>query len=98
MGTCHHVFLCKRQLTACDQLNLFHVLSMVTAVVSCLRFYKILKSELVGHKPLSKLFAFKLMVGINFLMTVSHCSRFLRGSQATHTEGNTLFPDHILDS
>lgn len=45
---------------------------MVTAVVSCLRFYKILKSELVGHKPLSKLFAFKLMVGINFLMTVSH--------------------------
>lgn len=44
---------------------------MVTAVVSCLRFYKILKSELVGHKPLSKLFAFKLMVGINFLMTVS---------------------------
>lgn len=63
---------------------------MVTGVVSCLRFYKILKSELVGHKPLSKLFAFKLMVGINFLMTVSHCSRFLRGSQATHTEGNTL--------
>lgn len=44
---------------------------MVTAVVSCLRFYKILKAELVGRKPLSKLFAFKLMVGVNFLMTVS---------------------------
>lgn len=41
------------------------------AVVSCLRFYKILKAELAGHKPLSKLFAFKLLVGLNLLMNVS---------------------------
>ncbi|ROV91206.1 hypothetical protein VMCG_09374 [Cytospora schulzeri] len=51
-------------------LQLIHNISLVTAVVSCLRFYKILKSELYGHKPLSKLFAFKLMVGINFLMGI----------------------------
>lgn len=57
-----------------QQLQLIHNISLVTAVVSCLRFYKILKTELYGHKPLSKLFAFKLMVGINFLMGVSFLS------------------------
>ncbi|PSR88690.1 organic solute transporter Ostalpha-domain-containing protein [Coniella lustricola] len=51
-------------------LNLFHILSLITAVMSCLRFYKVLKAELAGHKPLSKLFAFKLMVGLNFLMNI----------------------------
>lgn len=40
-------------------------------MVSCLRFYKILKSDLAGHRPLSKLFAFKLLVGLNLLMNVS---------------------------
>ncbi|KAF3763451.1 hypothetical protein M406DRAFT_357098 [Cryphonectria parasitica EP155] len=51
-------------------LNLVHILSLITAVISCLRFYKLLKAELSGHKPLSKLFAFKLMVGLNFLMNI----------------------------
>lgn len=51
-------------------LQLIHNISLITAVVSCLRFYKILKAELYGHKPLCKLFAFKLMVGINFLMGI----------------------------
>lgn len=53
------------------QINLIHVLSTLTAVISCLRFYKILKAELAGHKPLSKLFAFKMLVGLNILMNVS---------------------------
>lgn len=53
------------------QLNLVHVISTLTAVIACLRFYKVLKTELAGHKPLSKLFAFKLLVGLNILMNVS---------------------------
>lgn len=53
------------------QLNLIHVISNITAVIACLRFYKVLKVELAGHRPLSKLFAFKLLVGLNILMNVS---------------------------
>lgn len=49
----------------------------MTAVISTLRFYKVLKADLAGHKPLSKLFAFKLMVGLNFLMNVSDDLPFL---------------------
>ncbi|KUI66940.1 hypothetical protein VM1G_02451 [Cytospora mali] len=51
-------------------LQLIHNVSLVLAVMSVLGFYKLLKTELYGHKPLSKLFAFKLMVGINFLMGI----------------------------
>lgn len=64
-------YLIAWMLTARLQINLIHILSLMTAVISTLRFYKVLKADLAGHKPLSKLFAFKLMVGLNFLMNVS---------------------------
>ncbi|RAL13081.1 OSTA/TMEM184 family protein, partial [Aspergillus homomorphus CBS 101889] len=42
-------------------------LSLVSAVISVLKFYKSFKIHLKDHQPLAKLLAFKLIVGLSFL-------------------------------
>lgn len=51
-------------------LNLVHNLSLIVAVMAVLQFYGALKVQLASHKPLAKLLAFKLLVGLNFLLQV----------------------------
>ncbi|KAJ5746745.1 hypothetical protein N7520_011927 [Penicillium odoratum] len=41
--------------------------SVAFAVISVITFYRTLKSQLASHRPLSKLLAFKLIVGLTFL-------------------------------
>lgn len=53
-----------------SQLNLIHSIALTFAVTAVIRFYKVLKSHLAGHKPLAKLLAFKLLVGLNFALQV----------------------------
>ncbi|KAH8650700.1 organic solute transporter Ostalpha-domain-containing protein, partial [Ilyonectria robusta] len=43
---------------------------LVLAVLSVLKFYKALKTHTKEHKPLAKLFAFKLVVGLGFLQRI----------------------------
>lgn len=51
-------------------LNLIHSISLVLAVMSCLRLCNALRQQLAHHKPLSKLLAFKGLVGLEFLVEV----------------------------
>lgn len=51
-------------------LNIVHSISLTMAVLSCLRLSTALKQQLANHKPLAKLFAFKLLVGLTFLVEV----------------------------
>lgn len=51
-------------------LNLAHSISLIMAVLSCLRLCKALKQQLAHHKPLSKLLAFKGLVALEFLVEV----------------------------
>ncbi|PSR78877.1 organic solute transporter Ostalpha-domain-containing protein [Coniella lustricola] len=51
-------------------LNIAHLLSLAIAIIAVLGFYKLLKPSLAGHKPLAKLLAFKLLIGLNFLLTI----------------------------
>lgn len=53
------------------QLTIITSVSVAIAVMSVLSFYRSLKSHLAGHRPLSKLLAFKLIVGLTFLERVS---------------------------
>lgn len=46
------------------------MISLTVAMVAVLRFYGILKSHMKEHKPLLKLLAFKLIVGLEFLEEV----------------------------
>lgn len=55
-------------------LNLVHSISLPMAVLSCLRLCTALKKQLAHHKPLAKLFAFKLLVGLTFIVQVSTIS------------------------
>ncbi|KAF3389174.1 Transmembrane protein 184C [Penicillium rolfsii] len=48
-------------------LNIIQVISVGVAVMSILRFYTNLKSHITEHKPLTKLFAFKMVIGLVFL-------------------------------
>ncbi|KAJ5688771.1 hypothetical protein N7462_003163 [Penicillium macrosclerotiorum] len=48
-------------------LNILQVFSEIMAVMAILRFYMNLKSYMKEHKPLYKLLAFKLVVGLAFL-------------------------------
>jgi hypothetical protein len=45
-------------------------ISMVLAVISVLRTYMSLKAELRPHRTLQKLFAFKLLIGLQFVQQV----------------------------
>lgn len=45
-------------------------------MVAILRFYANLKSHMQDHKPLLKLLAFKLVVGLAFLEKVRHFTLF----------------------
>ncbi|KAJ9148694.1 hypothetical protein NKR23_g5001 [Pleurostoma richardsiae] len=51
-------------------LEIIHNVSLVIAVMAVLNFYTMLKTELADHKPLAKLLAFKLLVGLNFLLKI----------------------------
>jgi hypothetical protein len=42
-------------------------ISISVAVLSVVKFYTALKKDLKHHKPLAKLLAFKLIVGLTFL-------------------------------
>ena len=75
------------------QLNIIHTFSLVVAVLAVLRFYMNLKTELKGHKPLAKLFAFKLLVGLTFLLKVRIKSSIMLFYQKSNTD-----KDHLLDS
>ncbi|KAJ5376953.1 hypothetical protein N7509_013839 [Penicillium cosmopolitanum] len=48
-------------------LTIISIISVAFAVMSVLNFYRGLSQCLSGHKPLSKLLAFKLIVGLSFL-------------------------------
>lgn len=47
------------------QLTVIHIISTVSAIVACLRFRHVLSDKLRCHRPMPKLFAFKMLVGIN---------------------------------
>ncbi|PYH40715.1 OSTA/TMEM184 family protein [Aspergillus saccharolyticus JOP 1030-1] len=48
-------------------ITIFINLSLISAVIAVLKFYKSFKSQLKSHQPLAKLLAFKLIVGLSFL-------------------------------
>ncbi|KAK7746487.1 hypothetical protein SLS53_002446 [Cytospora paraplurivora] len=49
-------------------LEILHTASLTFAVVACLRMYGALRTQLAHHKPLAKLAAFKLLIGITGLI------------------------------
>ncbi|KUI74060.1 hypothetical protein VM1G_09704 [Cytospora mali] len=49
-------------------LDIVHNVSLTLAIISTLRMYGALKTQLAHHKPLAKLAAFKLLVGITGLI------------------------------
>ncbi|ROV95694.1 hypothetical protein VMCG_07601 [Cytospora schulzeri] len=51
-------------------LDIVHTISLTLAVLSCLGMYSLLKTQLAHHKPLAKLAAFKLLVGITGLIQI----------------------------
>lgn len=52
-------------------ISIIKIISTILAVVACLRFYKTKKEELEPHKVMLKFFAFKGIIGLNVLQTVS---------------------------
>jgi hypothetical protein len=52
-------------------LEIIQKVSMVVAVVAVLKTYAQLKVELRPHRAIQKLFAFKLLIGLQFLQQVS---------------------------
>jgi hypothetical protein len=55
-------------------IRLIGTIALGMSVVSILQFYKILKVDLAHHRPMVKLFAFKAVVGLTFLQSVSSLS------------------------
>ena len=53
------------------QITIITVASLAVAVLSALKFYSELKQFLSNHKPMAKLLAFKLIVGLTFIENVS---------------------------
>lgn len=51
-------------------LDIVHNVSLTLAIIACLKMYGVLKTQLAHHKPLAKLAAFKLLVGITGLIQV----------------------------
>ncbi|KAK8875143.1 organic solute transporter Ostalpha-domain-containing protein [Apiospora arundinis] len=49
-------------------IDIAHNISLTVAVLAVLRMYGALKKQLAHHRPLAKLLAFKLLVGITFLI------------------------------
>lgn len=47
------------------------MVSTISAIVACLRFCHVLAEKLRDHRPMAKLFAFKMLVGLNILINVS---------------------------
>lgn len=58
------------------QLKIIHIISTVSAIVACLRFCHVLADKLRGHRPMAKLFAFKMLVGLNIVINVSSIGPF----------------------
>jgi hypothetical protein len=52
------------------QLDIIQSVSITFAITAILRFYGNLKSHMQEHKPLAKLLAFKMVVGLVFLEKV----------------------------
>ncbi|KAL3482884.1 organic solute transporter Ostalpha-domain-containing protein [Aspergillus germanicus] len=73
-------------------LTVIAIVSVAFAVISILIFYKGLKSHLQAHKPLSKLLAFKLIVGLAFIekiiFTILHSTSTLHPT-ATLSQADT---------
>lgn len=63
-------FLKSAFLTVSCQLNVIRILSVSVATFSILMFYATLKTHISQHKPLTKLIALKLIVGLVFLENV----------------------------
>ncbi|KAH7196187.1 organic solute transporter Ostalpha-domain-containing protein [Fusarium oxysporum] len=51
-------------------LRLIQIISLVTAVLSILQFYHLLKTDLTQRRPLLKLIAFKIIVFLNFVQGI----------------------------
>lgn len=51
-------------------MDIVHNVSLTMAIIACLKMYGALKTQLAHHKPLAKLAAFKLLVGITGLIQV----------------------------
>lgn len=51
-------------------LDIVHNVSLTLAIIACLKMYGALKTQLAHHKPLAKLAAFKLLVGLTGLIQV----------------------------
>ncbi|KAL2832194.1 organic solute transporter Ostalpha-domain-containing protein [Aspergillus pseudoustus] len=73
-------------------LTIIAIISVASAVISILVFYKGLKTHLQAHKSLTKLLAFKLIVGLAFLekiiFTILHSTSALHPS-ATLSQADT---------
>lgn len=63
----------------CKQINIIGIISLGVAIVAILGFYNNLKGYMKEHKPLLKLLAFKLVVGLEFLEQVREFSPLVGG-------------------
>ncbi|KAJ6005225.1 hypothetical protein N7451_003169 [Penicillium sp. IBT 35674x] len=82
-------------------LTIITSVSIVFAVMSVLSFYRTLKSHLASHRPLSKLLAFKLIVGLTFLeriiFTILHSTNVLKStSTLSYADVNIGIPNLVI--
>ena len=71
------------------QITVVQNLAVTVAVTSVIHYYFRLYQDMKEHKPMGKLISFKLIVGVNFIQTVS----------STHTIHQTFvafgLPNHL---
>ncbi|KAJ5636861.1 uncharacterized protein N7484_010174 [Penicillium longicatenatum] len=82
-------------------LTIITSVSIAFAVISVLTFYRTLKSHLASHKPLSKLLAFKLIVGLTFLeriiFTILRSTNVLKStSTLSYADVNIGIPNLVI--
>lgn len=67
------------------------MISLSFAIVSILRFYANLKSHMQEHKPLLKLLAFKMVVGLVFIEQVRYTAMYLFHMHQTDKAEQIIF-------
>jgi hypothetical protein len=87
-------------LISSPQLTVIAIVSVAFAVISILIFYKGLKSHLQAHKPLSKLLAFKLIVGLAFIekiiFTILHSTSTLHPTSTLSQADTDIGIPHLV--
>jgi hypothetical protein len=87
-------------LISLSQLTVIAIVSVAFAVISILIFYKGLKSHLQAHKPLSKLLAFKLIVGLAFaekiIFTILHSTSTLHPASTLSQADTDIGIPHLV--